>query len=213
MAENEKQNEKTVELEINNLKELDEKLKETLKNNPNKPSEEEIEKAKKEFEEAYKNFFQKSWNIGDAKDAQEILEYIQHFVRNRIFWTKNGWMGVIKMMEELNDAEEFLKVNPKENLKMGYQAMEFIFYSFQNAGGIGLQSALDFEKENEIFAKCFDAIGKSLSLAREELKKIQILQDKYSAMSQGFYLEIEDLSENTEKEESENSSENENISS
>jgi len=213
MAENEKQNEKTVELEINNLKELDEKLKETLKNNPNKPSEEEIEKAKKEFEEAYKNFFQKSWNIGDAKDAQEILEYIQHFVRNRIFWTKNGWMGVIKMMEELNDAEEFLKVNPKENLKMGYQAMEFIFYSFQNAGGIGLQSALDFEKEKEIFAKCFDAIGKSLSLAREELKKIQILQDKYSAMSQGFYLEIEDLSENTEKEESENSSENENISS
>ena len=213
MAENEKQNEKTVELEINNLKELDEKLKETLKNNPNKPSEEEIEKAKKEFEEAYKNFFQKSWNIGDAEDAQEILEYMQHFVRNRIFWTKNGWMGVIKMMEELNDAEEFLKVNPKENLKMGYQAMEFIFYSFQNAGGIGLQSALDFEKENEIFAKCFDAIGKSLSLAREELKKIQILQDKYSAMSQGFYLEIEDLSENTEKEESENSSENENISS
>jgi len=183
--------EKPAELEINNVKELDEKLAEAIQNNPNKPSEEEVEEAKKEFEEASKDFSVKSWNIGEAEDAAEMLSYLQHFVRARLFWTKNGWMGVIKMQEELDDAEKFLSANPKSQLKLGYQAIEFMFYSLQNPGGVGIQAALDFEQENAIYAKCFDAIGKQVLSARTELKNIQFLQDKYAAMVQGFYLEVE----------------------
>lgn len=183
--------EKPAELEINNVKELDEKLAEAIKNNPNKPSDEEVEEAKKEFEEASRDFSVKSWNIGEEADAAEMLSYLQHFVRNRLFWSKNGWMGVIKMQEELDDAEKFLASNPKSHLKLGYQALEFMFYSLQNPGGVGLQAALDFEQENEIYAKCFDAIGKQIASARAELKDIQFLQDKYAAMAQGFYLEVE----------------------
>lgn len=183
--------EKPAELEINNVKELDEKLAEAIKDNPNKPSDEEVEEAKKEFEEASRDFSVKSWNIGEEADAAEMLSYLQHFVRNRLFWSKNGWMGVIKMQEELDDAEKFLASNPKSHLKLGYQALEFMFYSLQNPGGVGLQAALDFEQENEVYAKCFDAIGKQIASARAELKDIQFLQDKYAAMVQGFYLEVE----------------------
>jgi len=202
--------EKPAELEINNVRELDEKLAEAIKDNPNKPTDEEVDEAKKEFEEASKDFSVKSWNIGEAENATELLAYLQHFVRSRLFWSKNGWMGVIKMQEELDDAEKFLTANPKSHLKLGYQALEFMFYSLQNPGGVGLQAALDFEQENEIYAKCFDAIGKQISSARAELKDIQFLQDKYAAMAQGFYLEVEpEPKPESEKPESEKAEANE----
>lgn len=179
------------ELEINNVKELDQKLAEAIQNSPNKPSEEEVEEAKKKFEEASKDFAVKSWTIGEEKEGPIFLDYLMHFVRNRLFWTKNGWMGVIKLMEELEDAEKFMKANKFPILKIGYQAMEFMFYSLQNPGGVGIQAAKDFESENEIYARVFDALGKQISSARTELKDIQFLQDQYAAMAQGFYLEVE----------------------
>lgn len=184
--------EKPAEVEINNVKELDSKLAEAIKNNENKPSEEEIKEAEEKFSEASRNFSVKSWDIGEPKDSQILVDYLNHFVDNRLFWTKNGWMGVIKMKEELNDAENFIKANPKSPLKLGYQALEFIFYSLQNPGGVGHQTAKDFEEENDIYVAAFDAVGAKIVEAREELKNIQFLQDQYAAMAQGFYLEVED---------------------
>ena len=113
-------------LEINNVKELDEKLAEAIENNDNKPTDEEVEAAQKAFEEASVAFASKSWDIGEAEDAQTHLDYINHFVLNRLFWTKTGWMGVLKMDEELQDAQKFLTGNPGTTLKLGYQALEFI---------------------------------------------------------------------------------------
>jgi hypothetical protein len=190
-----KENQKSVELEINNVKELDEKLSEAIQNNDNKPTEEEIEEAKGEFEKASKDFAVKSWNIGEEKDASAFLGYLQHYIRTRVFWTQNGWMGVLKMTEELDDAERFLKENPRSFLKLGYQALEFMFYSLQNPGGVGLETAQNFKEENELYSNVFDAIGAQVSSARKELKEIQFLQDKYAAMAQGFYLEVEPESE------------------
>lgn len=193
-----KKKEKAAEVEINNVKELDEKLAEAIENNENKPSEEEVKEAEEKFQEASREFAVKSWDIGEAENATEFIQYLLHYVRNRLFWTKNGWMGVLKMQEELEDAENFINSNSESPLKLGYQALEFIFYSLQNPGGVGLDAAKDFESENEQYAKVFDAVGKSLSDARTELKDIQFLQDQYAAMSQGFYLEVE-----SEKEEGE----------
>lgn len=181
----------STKLEINTVKKLDEKLSKAIKDSKNKPSDEEVKEAQEKFEEASKNFSIKSWNIGESKDAQAHIDYLNHFVANRLFWTKNGWMGVIKIDEELTDAENFIKTNTNSPLKLGYQAIEFIFYSLQNPGGIGLQAAKDFEGENKLYAKMFDAIGDQVKEARKELKEIQILQDQYGAMAQGFYLEIE----------------------
>ena len=185
--------EQPVELEINNVNDLGKHLKEAIEKNPeNKPSPEEIEQAKVDLDTAVQAFSVKSWNIGKTEDAVQFINYLQGFIRNRIFWTKNGWMGVIKIQEELQDSEKFVYDNPgKTPMKLGYQAIEFMFYSLQNPGGVGLQSAQDFESENEIYSKVFDSIGTCVTDARNELKTIQLLQDKYAAMQQGFYLEFE----------------------
>jgi len=179
------------ELEINNVQDLDEKLAEAINNSDNKPTDEEVEAAKKEYEERAEKAVAQFWPIGKQEESQEFLDYIEHFINNRVFWTQNGWMGVIKMEEVISETQNTLKLEPTTQLAFGYQPLEFLFYSFQNAGGIGLQSAKDFESENEIYARVFDAIGNQLAAARDEFKEIQFLQDKYAAMAQGFYLEIE----------------------
>ena len=203
MSEEKNLNTTAGELEVNSTADLEEKLAEAIENNPNKPTEEEIEEAKVRFEEASKDFSVKSWNVGAPENAKKFVDFIEDFLQNRIFWKQNGWMGVIKMNEELQDAKKFIEENEKQPLKLGYQAMEFLFYSFQNPGGIGLQPALDFQSQNEIYAEVFDALGEQLNDARRELKGVQFMQEQYAAMQQGFYLEAEDgpVEEETPEEE------------
>jgi len=177
------------EIEINNVKELQEELEKAVKDNPNKPTEEEIKLAGEEFEYASKVFPTMMWAVGEVADARAFCDYLSHYLRNRLFWTKNGWMGVVKLDEELKAAGNLL--NGKEPLKLGYQALEFIYYSLMNPGGVGLQSAQDFESESENYLPVMEAVSVTLEQARNKIKEIQFLQDRYAAMNQGFYLELE----------------------
>lgn len=181
------------EIEVNKGENLTEKKLEDLTKDPsfNKPSEEETLETQKEFIKAAKNFTTKIYKIGEAKEAQELNDYILHFMNNRFLWQKEAWMGTIKLVEELKASEIIFKGNKKKGIEIGYQALEFIFYALSNPGGIGLQAALDFESENKIFLRILKIIGDQLEEAREILKKVQFLQEKWGAMSQGFYLEVE----------------------
>jgi hypothetical protein len=188
------------ELEINNAQELNEKLNEITKDSSlNKPSEKEVEEARKEFEDAAKEWGESLYKIGEPKDALEIVEYLRHFLRNRFIWQKEAWMGVIKLTEELGAAEILFKGKKDKGLELGYQALEFIYYVLTNPGGIGLQSALDFESENKQYLKILEEVAKQLDNSRKRLKEIEFRQQKWGAMAQGFYLEIEPGPEEDEK--------------
>jgi len=180
------------ELEINSTDELNQVLN-NLSKDPsiNKPSEEEVEQAKKEFEEAAQAWQGKVYKIGKPEDAQEFCDYIRHFIRNRFMWTKDAWMGAIKLTEELDGAEKVFKGQNEKSLELGYQALEFTYFAFSNLGGVGLQAALDFEQEAETFVKVATEVEGILEVARKSLKEIEFLQQKWGAMAQGFYLEVE----------------------
>jgi len=181
------------EIEINKTS-LGETLADLVKDpslNINKPSDEEVLEAQKEFEAAAKAFTVKMYSVGTAEEATEFCEYINHFIRNRFFWQKEAWMGTIKLSEEVEVAENLIKVDKTKSLELGYQALEFVFWALSNPGGLGLQAAKDFEQENEIFIRVASAAGNQLEEARAALKEIEFLQQKWGAMAQGFYLEIE----------------------
>lgn len=180
------------ELEINSTQELNEKLNELTKDaSLNKPSEEEIEQARKEFEQASKEWSVKMYPIGTIEDTVETCEYIKHFLRNRFLWQKDAWMGVIKLTEELDAALTLFNSQKNKPVEVGYHALEFMYYILSNPAGYGLESAKDFESEHDIYTKTAIAIGKELESARKKLKDIEFLQQKWGAMAQGFYLEVE----------------------
>jgi|AntAceMinimDraft_10_1070366.scaffolds.fasta_scaffold19673_3 hypothetical protein len=183
------------DIEVNNTDEF-EKLEDLVKDpSLNKPSKEETLGAQKDFEKAAKNFTVKMYKIGEVKEAQEFNDFILHFINNRFFWQKEAWMGTIKLAEELKASEIIFKGNKKKGIEIGYQALEFVFFALSNPGGIGLQAAIDFESENEIFVRVIKAIGDQLEEARKTLKEVQFLQEKWGAFSQGFYLDVEPAGE------------------
>jgi len=156
----------------------------------NKPTPKEVEAAEKDFEQAKKDFEVKKFGIGTPEQAIEIYDFVINFMENFVYWTKNGWMGVLRMHEELKES----KKNHKEGncFQVGYQALEFLFYALTNPGGSGLKSAKAIEKVADIYAECIELTGKKLEESREELKDIHWLGDKAAAMAQGFYIEKED---------------------
>ena len=182
------------ELSVNNVKEMESKIVDAIKKNPdNKPTEEEIKEAEETFNSVANGFQLKSWDIGELEDAQEHIDYLNHFLENRAFWTKNVWMGMLRFKEELDDAEKFVKTNKgKSPLKLGYQALEFLYFILQSPGGLGIETAKSFEAENDKYVKIFDSVANILQGVRDELKEIQFLQDQVTALNQGFYLERED---------------------
>lgn len=180
------------EIEVKKTENLTEKLEDLTKDPSfNKPSKEETLKTQKEFNKAAKNFTTKMYKIGEVEEAQEFNDYMLHFMNNRFLWQKEAWMGTIKLVEELKASEIIFKGNKKKGIEIGYQALEFIFFALSNPGGIGFQAAIDFESENEIFLRIIKVVGDQLEEARKILKEVQVLQEKWGAMSQGFYIEVE----------------------
>lgn len=166
----------------------EEKPDDTSAENVKKPTQEEIEQYKTEFQEALKVFTEERWAISDKGNfaANDVGLFIEDFMKKFAFWSKNGWMGMIKMAEVLRQA--MLAANEETPLQLDYQALEFCAYMMSNPGGIGLDMAIEFEKIADKFSKVGVTIGEKLEDAREKLKNVQYLQEKWAAAEQGFYL-------------------------
>jgi hypothetical protein len=156
----------------------------------NKPTEDEVNAATKEFNKKAAAFNKKTFKIGNYKKADAIYDFVLDFLENHVYWTKNGWMGVLKMHEELTETRKNRK--EKDAFSVGYQALEFLFYALTNPGGTGIESAKAIEKVADIYIETMELAGKKLEAARKELGDVQFLQEKVAAMQQGFYIEKED---------------------
>ena len=155
--------------------------------NINKPSDAEVLEAQEDFQSRANKFETQGWEIGTTEDAEENLKYLEHFIENRAYWTKQGWMGVIKMKEEIETIKAAFKEG--NSFKLTYQPLVFGYHMLTNPGGVGHASAINFEKEAKEYGKLLTAMENSFNLSQEELKEIQFLQEKWAAYSQGFYYE------------------------
>jgi hypothetical protein len=154
----------------------------------NKPTPEEVVQFKEEFDNAVKNFNEAKWEISEKGKfgANDVAIFLMDFMDRFAFWTKTGWMGLIKMDEEIK--KELTLVDENNGLKFGYQALEFCAYMLSSPGGIGMKSAIEFEKIADKYSKIGVVIGQQVEDARAQLKNAQYLQEKWAAAEQGFYL-------------------------
>jgi len=153
-----------------------------------KPTPEEVEQFKLEFDTAAKNFEDLRWEITEKGDfaANDVALFLKDFMARFGFWTKTGWMGMIKMDEELKKA--MLLVDEDNGLRFSYQALEFLAYMLTNPGGISIESAYEFEKIADKYSKIALVVGTQVENARKELRRIQYLQEKWASGCQGFFL-------------------------
>lgn len=166
-----------------------------------KPTPEEVEQYKEEFDNAMKEFAEQRFSISEPGSfaANDMTLFLSEYMEKFFIWTKTAWMGVIKMQEELDNAKKM--DNEKTGLTLDYQALEFCTYMLSNPGNIGYKSALEFEKIADKYAEVLIKLDELVKEAREKLKHVQYLQDKWAAASQGFYLaDLEPKDEETDNE-------------
>ena len=168
-----------------------------------KPTAEEIEQCKKDFETALETFHATRWDISPkgAFAANDVGLFLLDFMKRFAFWTKTGWMGMIKMEEEIQLAMKAVTEDTCFNLD--YQALEFCAYMLSNPGGVGLQLALDFEKIADKYAKISVDVATQQEAARKMIKHVAYLQERYAAAEQGFYMAELELEEGEECEDCE----------
>jgi len=171
----------------------------------NKPTPEETIQFKKDFDDAAKEFQEARWEVSEKGKfgANDVGMFILEFMDKFAFWTKTGWMGMIKMNEELRKALTLADENA--GLCFDYQTLEFCAYMLANPGKIGLQSALEFEKIADKYSKIGIVIGQKIEEARAKLKEVQYLQERWAAAEQGFYLaDLEPIKEEKPEESPDN---------
>lgn len=154
----------------------------------NKPTPEETEQFKNDFEKGLEDFKDARWEVSDKGNfaANDVAIFLMDFMKKFAFWTKTGWMGLIKMEEELKKSQA--AVTEDTALMFDYQMLEFAAYMLTNPGNIGLETAYEFEKIADKYSKIATVIGEKVEAARNELKNVQYLQEKWAAAEQGFYL-------------------------
>jgi len=180
-------------IEVKDIKEAQEKIAELQKDGSlNKPTEEEVNEATKIFNEQAKEFNETKFEIGTPEEFDKVYDFVMEFMDKHVYWTKQGWMGVLRMVEEL---EQLKKDRKDEAFGLSYHALEFLFFALTNPGGNGLETAKALDAIKETYGEILETTGKILEKARADLKEIQFLQDKVTAMQQGFYLEREDGTE------------------
>jgi hypothetical protein len=181
-----------------------EELLATLEANKNKPTPEEVNAAETEYQSAALEFNEKEYEIGTVDEASDVFKFFVEFLDKYVFWTKNGWMGVIKLNDEIQTKLVEFQKEPTP-FKLGYQALEFTMFMLSNPGGTGLKSALAIEQLAELYMYIMEQVSNKLDEARAQLKDIQFAYDRWVSMQQGFYLEREDGVElPTEEDETEN---------
>lgn len=169
-----------------------------------KPTPEEVLQYKAEFDEAMKQFAEARWPISEPGNtaANETYFFLLDYMKKYASWEKTQWMGMIKMDQELKKYMQ--EVNDTRGLAIDYQALEFCGFMLYNPKGTGLISAIEFEQIADRYSKLMMTVGQEVEKAREQLKKVQYLQEKWAAGEQGFYLaELEPKKEEStpEKEE------------
>ena len=153
-----------------------------------KPTPEQVAQYKVDFDNAIAEFTEKRFSVSEPGSfpANEIGMFLLQFLKKHAMWTKTGWMGVIKMEEELTKA--MAMDNEVTGLTLDYQALEFCGYMLMNPGGVGSESAIEFEKQANQYSNIMMVVGEQVEKARESLQAVQYLQEKWAAGEQGFFL-------------------------
>jgi len=169
------ENQEKLEVEVNSV---EEKI-------INKPTEEEIEQFKQNYETLATEFNSTKYQIGDETNCSKFLDILLHYVEFNAPWTGNMWKGIPLLFKELNE----IKDNNSTVINLSYQALEFTHAILSNPSGVGLASAMEIEKVAEELTEIFNIVNKLTDEVHKTLKNIQHTYDIYLAGLQGFYLE------------------------
>lgn len=156
------------------------------------PTSEDIENAKKEFEEKTKALQSKNdYLVADKNNALRVAKFMKEFISKSI-WTNRSWVGVLNFNALMDDfIKDFDENNPKD-LILEYPPMQFAYLMFENYGGIGIESANEMAKVWDEYLPIYEKLHELNDWHDAEAKMCEDLRYKWALMEQGYYVVILD---------------------
>lgn len=164
----------------------------------NKPTQEDIDRFKAEFEAEVETFKSLQFNIIIDDEIKnnvpftiiDVAKFLDNLNTNNVVWSKDLWQGIIKFNEFIKDQISKIEEG-QEEIQFSYQPLEYLYFILSNPAGTGLASAQEFEKNLDMYTFIFEQIENNVVSARKMLQEIEIAQQRWAAAEQGFFLEVE----------------------
>lgn len=151
------------------------------------PTEDEVNEAKKDFEErtvALRD--KKDYLIADSSNALRVAKFMKNFIENA-FWTQRYFVGVINFSEYING---FITECEKEakDLVLEYGPMQFAYLMFENYAGKGIEDAKKMAEMWDEYIPIYDTLRTHVEWYNKEVKECERLKQRWGMLAQGYYL-------------------------
>lgn len=153
------------------------------------PTEDDVNAAKKDFEDAVKEVQSREYLIADAENSVRVAKFIKDYLKD-CFWVKEYFKGVINLNAHLDDFLASVEAEGPKDLVMSYAPMQFTFQILDNYAGRGLEDAKAFAEKWDEYVAIYDAIRDHVEWYSTRNKAAETLRDRWALMAQGFYSEV-----------------------
>lgn len=154
------------------------------------PTDEDINKAKEDYETVTKNLNEKKdYVIADKTNALRVAKFLKNFVENG-FWSQRGFVGVINFVTLLDEFINNFNEEDPVDLVLEFPPLQFCFIMLENYGGIGLDAALRMANMWETYVPIYEHVHELIDWHEQEANKCKELSDRWGYLSQGYYINI-----------------------
>lgn len=209
MAKNQKTNEKldATKMSDEQLKKLHEKLRKDMREKFDKwmdvkdeeATKEDVEAAKKEFDEEVAKYSNKSFVIVE-KDALQYAELLKKWNATLNTWEKGTWKGMIMFDKVISELIEKYKADETLPLEIDYATLMYLYQTMSNPAGVGLESAramaefegfdpVTAEKKEENFITYSHVLQNILEHIRQLVnvdKKLKLMRERINIAAAGI---------------------------
>lgn len=151
------------------------------------PTEEEVEAAKKEFEDRTIALRDKNdYLVADKDNALRVAKFIRKFVANG-FWTQRYWVGVVNFVDYIDTFIKECEAESKD-LVMEYGPLQFCYLMFENYAGFGYDAAKKMAELWDEYVPIHDVLRDHIEYYNSEAKACEKLKQRWGMLAQGYYL-------------------------
>lgn len=160
------------------------------------PTEEDINKAKFDFEDAAKKLNdRKDYVVADKENALRVAKFMKDFNDNS-FWSQRMFVGVLNFSDLLNEFIKGFDENDPKELALEYAPVQYAFILFENYAGFGYEAAKHMAEIWDEYLPIYERLHELVDEYKAETQKVEDLQQVWGMMAQGYYTYIMTGTEN-----------------
>lgn len=156
------------------------------------PKQEEIEALRDRMQKIKDDRNARTYLIADAANAHRVVDFLEDFNTNKVFWGKDMWKGIVEFDKILKTWQEENKDKNDVEFSLDFAAMFYCYTVMNNPAGAGLESAKYMASIEDEFNAILNVLNEYVDDFNKEQEKFKLLNDVYETMLQGYMVILND---------------------